>query len=118
MEYLQAFIVGGILCAIAQVLIDKTKLTPARILVCYVTAGVILTAIGVYEYVVEWGGAGATVPLLGFGYAMANGVKAAVHEQGIIGAFTGGLTASAGGISAAVVFAYIVALLSKSKDKS
>lgn len=117
MDYLKAFIVGGILCAIAQILIDKTKLTPARILVCYVTAGVILTAIGVYEYVVEWGGAGATVPLLGFGYAMANGVKDAVHEQGLMGAFTGGLTASAGGIAAAVVFAYITALIAKPKDK-
>lgn len=118
MDYVKAFIVGGILCAIAQILIDKTKLTPARILVCYVTTGVILTAVGLYDYVVEWGGAGATVPLLGFGYAMANGVKEAVAEQGLLGAFTGGLTASAGGISAAIFFAYIVALISKPGDKA
>ena len=118
MDYVKAFIVGGILCAIAQILIDKTKLTPARILVCYVTAGVILTAVGLYDYVVEWGGAGATVPLLGFGYSMANGVREAVAEQGLLGAFTGGLTASAGGIAAAIFFAYIVALISKPGDKA
>lgn len=118
MDYVKAFIVGGILCAIAQILIDKTKLTPARILVCYVTAGVILTAVGLYDYVVEWGGAGATVPLLGFGYAMANGVREAVAEQGLLGAFTGGLTASAGGVAAAIFFAYIVALISKPGDKA
>lgn len=118
MEYLRAFVTGGILCAIAQVLIDKTKLTPARILVAYVTAGVILTAVGLYEYVVRWGGAGATVPLLGFGYAMANGVKEAVVQKGWLGAFSGGLSAASAGVAAAVFFGFIVALVSKPGDKS
>lgn len=118
MEYLRAFIVGGILCAIAQILIDKTKLTPARILVSYVTAGVILTAVGIYQPIVQWGGAGATVPLLGFGYAMANGVREAVAQYGLLGAFTGGLTAAAGGVSAAVFFGFLVALIFKPGDKS
>ena len=99
MEFLKAFLCGGLLCAVGQILIDKTQLTPARILTGYVVAGVFLTALGVYAPVVEWGGAGATVPLLGFGYALANGVKKAVAEQGWLGVMTGGLSATAGGIS-------------------
>jgi len=118
MEYYRAFITGGIICAISQILIDKTKLTPARILVSYVSLGVILTAVGFYEKVVEWGGAGATVPLLGFGYSMANGVKEAVAEKGLLGAFTGGTEATAGGIAAAIVFGYLIALIFKPGDKA
>ena len=102
MQYLQAFLCGGVLCAIGQLLIDKTQLTPARILTGYVVAGVLLQAVGVYQYVVDWGGAGATVPLTGFGYCLAKGVAKAVAEKGILGAFTGGLTATAGGVAAAV----------------
>lgn len=117
MNYLQAFITGGILCAIAQVLIDKTKMTPARILVTYVVTGVVLTALGLYQPIVDFGGAGATVPLLGFGYAMAKGVQEAVMESGILGAFTGGFSATAGGIAAAVFFSFIAALLYKAKEK-
>ena len=117
MEYLKAFVCGGILCAIGQILIDKTKLTPARILTGYVVAGVILTAVGVYDSVVEWGGAGATVPLLGFGYCLANGVQKAVVEKGWLGVLTGGLTATAGGIAAAVVSGVLMALLFKGGDK-
>lgn len=117
MEFLKAFLCGGVLCAIGQVLIDKTQLTPARILSGYVVAGVLLTAVGVYGPVVEWGGAGATVPLLGFGYSLANGVKKAVAEKGWLGVMTGGLSATAGGIAAAVVFALLVALLFKAGDK-
>ena len=117
MEYLKAFICGGILCAIGQILIDKTKLTPARILTGYVVAGVILTAVGVYGPIVEWGGAGATVPLLGFGYSLANGVQKAVVEKGWLGVLTGGLTATAGGIAAAVVFGVLMALVFKPGDK-
>ncbi|MBQ9459552.1 MAG: stage V sporulation protein AE [Oscillospiraceae bacterium] len=117
MEYLKAFLCGGLLCAIGQVLIDKTQLTPARILTGYVVTGVFLTAIGVYEPVVEWGGAGATVPLLGFGYALANGVKRAVAEKGWLGVMTGGLGATAGGVAAAVVFALLTALVFKAGDK-
>ena len=100
MELLRAFLCGGLLCAVGQVIIDRTQLTPARILSGYVVAGVLLTALGVYAPVVEWGGAGATVPLLGFGYTLANGVKKAVAEQGWLGVMTGGLTATAGGIAA------------------
>lgn len=118
MEYLKAFLVGGILCLIGQILIDKTKLTPARILVTYVVAGVILGALGIYESIADWGGAGATVPLTGFGYNLAKGVKEAVQENGVWGAFVGGLKASAGGIAAAVVFGYLAALLFDPKDKS
>lgn len=118
MEYLRAFITAGIICAISQVLIDRTKLTPGRILVTYVVLGVFLTAIGVYGPIVEWGGAGATVPLLGFGYAMAEGVKTAVVEQGLLGVFTGGITAAAGGIAAAVVFSFVGAWIFRSGDKS
>lgn len=117
MEYLKAFVCGGILCAIGQILIDKTKLTPARILTGYVVAGVILTALGVYGPIVEWGGAGATVPLLGFGYCLANGVQKAVVEKGWLGVLTGGLTATAGGIAAAVVFGVLMALVFKGGDK-
>ena len=113
MEYLNAFLCGGLLCAAGQILIDKTQLTPARILTGYVVAGVILQAVGVYQYVVDWGGAGATVPLLGFGYALAKGVAKAVAEQGVPGIFTGGLTATAGGIAAAVIFGLLAALLSR-----
>ena len=117
MELLRAFLCGGLLCAVGQVVIDKTQLTPARILTGYVVIGVFLTAIGVYEPIVEWGGAGATVPLLGFGHSLANGVKKAVAEQGWLGVMTGGLSATAGGIAAAVVFALMAALLFKAGDK-
>ena len=118
MEYWNAFLCGGILCAIGQLLIDKTKLTPAKILVSYVVVGVILGGLGVYEYIKDWGGAGATIPLTGFGYNLAKGVKEAVQENGIWGAFIGGLKASAGGIAAAIVFGYLAALLFDPKDKS
>ena len=117
MEYLNAFLCGGILCAIGQLLIDRTKLTPARILVAYVTVGVILGGLGLYQYLVDWGGAGATVPLTGFGYLLAKGVKEAVAEQGFLGALTGGITAAAGGITAATFFGFLVALIFKSKPK-
>ena len=117
MEYLKAFVCGGIICAIGQILIDKTQLTPARILTGYVVAGVLLTAIGVYGPIVEWGGAGATVPLLGFGYSLATGVRKAVVERGWIGVLTGGLTATAGGIAAAMVFGALMALLFRPGDK-
>lgn len=118
MEYLKAFITGGVLCAIGQILIDKTKLTPARILVSYVVAGVILGGLGIYKYVVDWGGAGATIPLTGFGYNLAKGVKDAVKEDGLLGALIGGVKASAAGITAAIFFGYLAALLFKPKDKS
>lgn len=117
-DCLKAFLVGGIICAIGQILIDKTKLTPARILVSYVVAGVILTAVGVYEPLVKFGGAGATVPLTGFGYTLAVGVKEAIREYGIVGALTGGVTATAGGITAAIVFGWLVSLIAKPKMKS
>ena len=117
MNYLNAFLCGGILCAIGQILIDKTKLTPARILTGYVVAGVILSALGVYQPIADWGGAGATVPLTGFGFSLAKGVKKAVAEQGWLGVFTGGLTATAGGITAAVVFGALMALLFRSGEK-
>ena len=117
MDYLNAFLCGGILCAIGQILIDKTPLTPARLLTGYVVGGVYLTAIGVYEPIVKWGGAGATVPLLGFGYSLAKGVEKAVQEQGWLGVMTGGLSATAGGIAAAVVFAVLMALIFKPGDK-
>lgn len=118
MEYLNAFLCGGILCAVGQLLIDKTRLTPARILVLYVTAGVVLGGLGIYKYIAQWGGAGATVPLTGFGYTLAQGVAKAVEERGLAGAFTGGLTAAAGGITAAIFFGFLVALLFKPKSKS
>ncbi len=118
LTYLKTFLVGGALCAFGQILIDKTKLTPARILTCYVVAGVILGAVGVYEPFAKWAGAGATVPLTGFGNTLAKGVREAVAEKGLIGAFTGGFTASAAGICAAVFFGWIVAMLFRSKDKN
>ena len=118
MDYLKAFLVGGALCLFGQILIDKTKLTPARILVAYVVIGVFLGAIGVYEPRAEFAGAGASVPLTGFGNTLAKGVREAVTEDGIIGAFTGGLKASAGGITAAVLAGLIVSLIFKAKDKS
>ena len=118
MNYLQAFLVGGIFCAIGQLLIDKTKLTPARILVSYVVIGVILGGIGIYEPLAEFAGAGATVPLTGFGNLLAKGVKKAVAEQGFLGIFTGGLTAAAGGIAAAVIAGVIASVFFKDRDKS
>lgn len=118
MEYVRAFITGGVLCLIGQLLIDKTKLTPARILTSYVVIGVILGGLGIYQYIADFGGAGASVPLTGFGNLLAQGVKQAVEEKGILGAFTGGFTAAAGGICAAVFFGYLVAVLSKPGDKS
>ena len=118
LEYVRAFLCGGLLCLIGQVLIDKTALTPARILVAYVVSGVVLGGLGIYKYVVEFGGAGATVPLTGFGYLLSKGVEKAVDEQGILGALTGGLTAATGGIGAAIFFGYLVALIFKPKSKS
>lgn len=115
---LKAFLVGGFICLIGQVLIDYTKLTPARILVSFVVGGVILTAIGVYEPIVEFAEAGATVPLTGFGYSLATGVKEAVKEYGLIGALSGGITATSAGIAASVTFGFIMALLFKSGDKT
>ncbi len=117
MEYLNAFLCGGVLCLIGQVLIDRTSLTPARILVCYVVAGVVLGGLGLYEPLVRWAGAGATVPLTGFGYLLSTGVKQAVAEHGLLGALTGGITAAAGGITTAIFFGYLVALLFKAKPK-
>ena len=115
LKYLWSFIVGGVLCVIAQVLIDKTKLTPARILVCYVVAGVVLGAVGLYKPLAEFAGAGATTPLTGFGYNIAKGVKKAVDEKGLLGALTGGLTAAAGGTAAALCFGYIAAIFAKGR---
>jgi stage V sporulation protein AE len=118
MEFLKAFLVGGVFCAIGQILIDKTKLTPARILVAYVVAGVILGAVGLYEPLAQWAGTGATTPLTGFGSNLAKGVREAVDQDGLLGAFTGGIKATAGGITAAIVLGYLVALVFKPKDKS
>lgn len=118
MDYLKAFLVGGALCLIGQILIDKTGLTPAKILVGYVVAGVILGAIGVYKPLVEFAGAGATVPLTGFGYTLYNGVKEAIGEKGFLGILTGGLGATAGGITAAIAAGLLAALIFKPKDKS
>ena len=117
-DCLKAFLVGGVLCLIGQILIDKTKLTPARILVSYVVAGVLLGGIGLYEPVAEFAGAGATVPLTGFGYNLAKGVKKAVTEDGFLGIFTGGLTSTAGGIAMAITAGLLVSLIFKAKDKS
>ncbi len=117
MDYLKAFLVGGLLCLIGQLLIDKTKLTPARILVSYVVAGVILGGLGLYDKLVDFAGAGATVPLTGFGNTLARGVREAVDEKGGWGILTGGLTATAGGITAAVVFGWLAGLIFKPKDK-
>ena len=117
MAYLKAFIVGGLFCVLGQILICKTKLTPARILVAYVVAGVFFGGVGLYRYLADFAGAGATVPLTGFGYSLSKGVKQAVDEQGFLGIFTGGLTATAGGIAAAIVFAWIAGLVCRPKDK-
>lgn len=117
MDYLKAFIVGGLICVIGQVLIDKTKLMTGRILVLFVTAGVILTGLGLYEPLVEFGGAGATVPLTGFGYALAKGVMKEVQQVGLPGAMTGGLKATAGGIAAAILFGYTAAVLFNPREK-
>ena len=117
MQLLKCFIVGGLFCVIGQILIDKTKLTPARILVAYVTVGTILGGLGIYQYIVDFAGAGATVPLTGFGNNLAKGTIQAVQENGLIGVFTGGLKASSGGIAAAVFFGYIASLISKPKMK-
>ena len=118
MDYVKAFLVGGFLCAIAQVIIDKTKLTPARILVSYVVTGVILGGLGLYEPLVNFAGAVSTVPLTGFGYAMANGVRKAVEEQGFLGILTGGLAACAGGITAAMVAGLLASFFFRARDKS
>ncbi len=118
MDYVKAFVVGGILCVNGQILIDKTSLTPARILVSYVVMGVILGAVGVYGPLVEFAGAGATVPLTGFGYNLAKGVREAVDQDGFLGIFTGGLKATAGGIAAAIVCGLLASLIFKPKDKA
>lgn len=118
MDYLKAFLVGGLLCLIGQILIDKTRLTPARILVSYVVAGVLLGAIGIYQPLTEFAGAGATVPLTGFGNNLVKGVREAVGQDGFLGIFTGGLKASAGGITAAILAGLVASLLFKAKDKS
>ncbi len=117
MQYVKAFIVGGLLCVVAQILIDRTKLTPARILVSFVVAGVLLGAVGLYGPLAEFAGAGATTPISGFGYLISKGIKKAVEEQGLLGALTGGLSAAAGGTAAALVFGYIAALIFKSRPK-
>lgn len=117
LDYVAAFAVGGGICVIAQILIDKTKLTPARILVSYVSAGVILFAVGLYEPLVKFAGAGASTPLTGFGYLLGKGVREAVDKSGLLGALTGGLTAGAAGIAAAIVFGYLTAIIFKAKPK-
>lgn len=118
MDYLKAFVIGGLLCVIGQILIDKTKLTPARILVSYVALGVFLSGIGIYEKLVEFAGAGATVPLTGFGHSLAKGVKEAIADNGFLGIFIGGLKATAGGIAAAITAGLLMSLICKAKDKS
>lgn len=118
MDYVKAFLVGGLLCLVGQILIDKTKLTPARILVSYVVIGVFLGAVGLYQPLVDFAGAGASVPLTGFGNTLAKGVREAVQEDGFLGIFTGGLKASAGGITAAILAGLVASLLFKAKDKS
>lgn len=118
MIYFYAFLFGGLVCAFSQILIDRTSLTPAKILSLYVVIGIAMTAVGLYEPLVKWAGAGATVPILGFGYAMASGVKQAVLSQGLLGAFTGGLGAAAGGVAAAVAFSFLAAVIFKAGDKS
>ncbi|MCD7887957.1 MAG: stage V sporulation protein AE [Clostridiales bacterium] len=117
-QFVRAFLCGGVLCAVGQVLIDRTSLTPAKILTAYVVAGVVLGAVGLYQPLAEWGGAGATVPLTGFGYNLAKGVKDAVAEKGLLGAFTGGTAAAAGGIASAVLFGALAAAVFKPGDKS
>ena len=118
LEYVKAFLVGGALCLIGQIIIDKTKLTPARILVSYVVIGVFLYAVGVYSPLIEFAGAGASVPLTGFGYNLAKGVRDAIDKDGFIGILTGGLQATSGGIAAAVIFGLLASLFFKAKDKS
>lgn len=118
MIYWNAFWVGGMICALSQILIDRTRLTPARILSAYVVLGVVLTGVGLWEPAVHFAGCGATVPLMGFGYSMAKGVERAVAESGLLGAFTGGLTATAGGIAAAVFFSLLAAILFSPGDRS
>lgn len=117
LSYVNAFLVGGFICAIGQVLIDKTKMTSARILVLFVTLGVVLTALGLYQKLVEFGGAGATVPLTGFGYSLAKGAFNEVEKYGLLGAFTGGIRATAAGVAAAIFFGYLVSVASKPKPK-
>ncbi len=117
MDYFWAFVIGGGICVIGQLLISLTRLTPARVLVIFVTAGVFLTALGLYDPLVELGGAGATIPLTGFGYALGTGAMEGAMESGVIGAFTGGITATAGGVAAAIVFGYINALIFTPKTK-
>lgn len=118
MSYLKAFLVGGTLCLIGQLLIDKTKLTPARILVGYVVAGVILSALGIYQHIVDLAGAGATVPLTGFGHSIAKGIRDSIRSDGFLGIFTGGLKSTAGGITAAIISGLIVSLIFKPRDRS
>ena len=118
MDYLKAFIIGGLICLVGQILIDKTKLTPARILVSYVVAGVFLGAIGLYKPFAKFAGAGATVPLTGFGYTLAKGVREAIDQQGFLGIFTGGLKATAGGIATAILAGLLASLIFKAKDKA
>lgn len=118
MDYVKAFLVGGLLCMIGQIVIDKTKLTPARILVCYVVVGVLLGAIGIYQPLADFAGAGATVPLTGFGNNLAKGVREAVQEDGFLGIFTGGLKAAAGGITAAIIAGLLASLIFKPRDKA
>ena len=117
MQYIWCFVVGGLICVVGQILIDKTKLTPARILVIFVTTGTVLGGLGIYKYLVDFAGAGATVPLTGFGYNLAKGAIEGVKEYGIVGAFTGGVKNAAGGIAAAIFFGYIASLISKHKMK-
>ena len=117
MPYLKCFLVGGALCGIGQILIDKTMLTPARILTAYVAAGVVLGAVGIYQPLVDWAGAGASIPLTGFGNALAKGVRKAVGEQGALGILTGGFTSGAAGICAAILFGYLAALIFRPKEK-
>lgn len=118
MDYIKAFVVGGLICVVGQLLMDGTKMTPAHVLVSFVTSGVVLTAIGIYEPIVNFGGAGATVPLPGFGYALAKGAVEAVNKSGLVGVFTGGVTATAGGVAAAIVFGYLMAVIFDPKTKS
>lgn len=118
MDYLKAFFIGGLFCVVGQILIDKTKLTPARILVSYVVAGVLLGAVGLYDKLLDFAGAGASVPLTGFGSTLASGVRKAVDEKGFWGIFTGGLSATAGGIAAAIIFGWLAGLIFRPKDKS
>ena len=117
LQLIRAFLVGGAFCVIAQILIDKTKLTPARILVLFVVSGVVLGALGIYKPIVDFAGAGATVPLTGFGYLISDGIKRAVDEQGLLGSLTGGFTAASGGIAAALVFGYLASIVFKGKRR-